>query len=102
MLLHNSISGWGCCLFVFWAEIGSGMAIQKIRYRKLSLSMHADEKYRSLSSPTPNAKTLWIHLLTGPHTDLIPGVSRAGEMAIAEELGWDLKGFREAFREISS
>jgi len=40
-----------------------------------------------------------MFLLTGPQTSNIPGLFRAGEMALAEELGWSLEGFREAFAE---
>jgi hypothetical protein len=62
--------------------------------------MWADAKFRALSSPMPSGKYLWIALLTGPHTTNLPGLFRIGEMALAEELGWPLEGFRQAFTEL--
>lgn len=62
--------------------------------------MHGDAKYRVLSRPRPNGQTLWTHLLHGPHTMSLPGLSLAGEAMLAEALGWDLKGFRNAFDEV--
>ena len=70
------------------------------RYRKIHVRMWGDEKFKSLSHPPPNGQSLWIYLLTGPHTGPIPGIFSAGEAAMAESLEWPLKGFREAFREV--
>jgi hypothetical protein len=72
------------------------------RYRAIHVKMYADEKFRALSKPKPNAQTLWVFLLTAPHTSSIPGLSTIGEAALAESLGWELEGFREAFAEVSS
>ena len=71
------------------------------RYRKVDVSIWGDSKFRALSSPKPNAKFLWFHLLTGQHTCAIPGLSRSGEAAMAEELGWPLPAFRRCWREIA-
>jgi hypothetical protein len=62
--------------------------------------MYADSSYRALSKPQPNGQSLWVYLLTGPHTTSIPGLSTAGEAAMAEALGWPLEGFRYAFGEV--
>jgi hypothetical protein len=70
------------------------------RYRKIDTRMWADAKFRALSSPPPTGKYLWIALLTGPYTTNLPGLFRVGEMALAEELGWTLEGFRKAFVEL--
>ena len=70
------------------------------RYRKIDTRMWGDGKFRNLSSPAVSGKYLWIFLLTGPHTTNLPGLFRAGEMAMAEELGWSLEGFREGFGEL--
>lgn len=70
------------------------------RYRKIDTRMWGDGKFRNLSSPVVSGKYLWIFLLTGPHTTNLPGLFRAGEMALAEELGWSLEGFREGFAEL--
>ena len=49
----------------------------------------------------PSGQGLWFFLLTGPHTGPIPGLFRAGRAAMAEELGWPLEAFDEAFQEVS-
>lgn len=69
-------------------------------YRRVSIRMWGDAKFRALSVPPPNAQTLWFYLLTGEHTIAIPGVVRAGEAALAESLGWPLPAFRKVFAEI--
>lgn len=70
------------------------------RYRKIDLKMWADAKFRQLSKPQPNAQFLWLYLLTGPFTTIIPGVIIAGPAAMAEALGWSLRLFKQAFDEI--
>jgi hypothetical protein len=72
------------------------------RFRKVSCSTYGDAKFRALSSPQPCGKFLWLYLLTGPHTSPIPGLSVAGEAAMAEALGWPRPKFRQAFEEISA
>ena len=67
-------------------------------YRTILVRMWGDEKFNRLSPLPPSGAALWIYLLTGPHSNQI-GFFRAGEMTLAEELGWDLKAFRKAFRE---
>lgn len=62
--------------------------------------MYADRKFTDLSKPQPSAQWLWVYLLTGPHTTIIPGVSCIGEAGLAESLGWDVEAFREVFREV--
>lgn len=69
-------------------------------HRKIDIRIHGDEKYRRLSKPQPNGRTLFEHLLYGPHTDSMPGLSVAGARGMAEALGWELEGFREAFGEV--
>ena len=71
------------------------------RYRKIEVRTWSDEKFRALSPVQPSGQGLWFFLLTGPHTGPIPGLFRAGRAAMAEELGWPLEAFDEAFREVS-
>ena len=71
------------------------------RYRRVHIRLWGDQKFRELSAPPPNAQTLWLYLLTGPHTGVVPGLSHVGEAALAEGLGWPVKGLREAFHEIA-
>lgn len=73
-----------------------------MRYRKVSVRVWADDRFMRLSAPQPNAQSLFFYLLTGPHTNCIPGVIMAGEASLAEALGWPIEGFREAFRELLS
>jgi uncharacterized phage protein (TIGR02220 family) len=68
------------------------------KYRKISTRIYADARFRALSSPNPCGQSLFIHLLI--RYPIIPGIIISGEAALAEELGWDVKGFREAFREV--
>ncbi len=72
------------------------------RYRKIHVPMYADGKFTSLSKPQPNAQSLWMYILTGPHTSIIPGLSCIGAAALAESLDWEPEAFRKAFLEISS
>lgn len=75
--------------------------VEKRRYRKIQTRMYADEKFLELSAPDPNGQSLWLYLLTGPHTTAVPGLFSAGEAQLAEALGWPLAGFRKAWNEIA-
>jgi hypothetical protein len=72
------------------------------RYRKIKVRTWGDEKFRRLSAPPPNGQFLWFHLLTGPHTTAIPGLSSIGEAGLSEALGWPLKAFRRCWREVEA
>ncbi len=67
------------------------------RYRKIDVRVWGDERFRRLST---SAQMLWFFLLTGPHTTSLPGLSRASEVALADEIGWTPKAFRDAFAEV--
>lgn len=71
-------------------------------YAKVDVRIWNDRKVKSLSPIQPCGQGLWIHLLVSEHRTSLPGVLRVGESALAEELGWSLEAFREAFREASS
>lgn len=70
------------------------------RYRKVDVRVHADKRVQRLSRPQPNGYSLWMYLLTCPFSTSIPGLFKAGESALAEDIGWELEGFRKAFREV--
>lgn len=72
------------------------------RYRKIEVRIWADEKFRALSPLPPSGQSLWLFLLTGPHTGPIPGLFRSGKLALAEELGWSSKAFSKAFAELEA
>lgn len=62
--------------------------------------MWGDAKFRSLSAPKPNARDLWIFLLTGPHNTAVPGLFALGEAAMAEAMGWPLAATKACLAEI--
>lgn len=70
------------------------------RYRKIEIGTWADSKFKALSKPQPNAQSLWIYLLTGPHTNSIPGVFVAGKATLSESLEWDFEVFGKVFQEL--
>jgi len=66
-------------------------------YRKIETRIWADPRLRQLSKPKPNAQTLWLHLLSGPHTRQIPGLSCVGPKQLCEQLDWPTSGGMKAF-----
>jgi hypothetical protein len=72
-----------------------------LRFSKVYRHTWIDRAFQRLSAPAPNGQTLWLRLLSGPELGVIPGIIRTGEAALAEAMGWPMKGFREAFQEVS-
>src|SRR3989304_5505212 len=72
------------------------------RYRKVKVAVWGDAKFRPLSAAPPNGQTLFLYLITSPYGGplWLPGVIVAGEAALAEGLGWPVKGFRKGFAEL--
>ena len=70
------------------------------RFRKIDLQIWADQRFRNLSRPQPNAQFLWIYLLSGEHTTPLPGLFVAGRAGLAEALGWKLNDFDRCFAEL--
>lgn len=68
-------------------------------YRKVKITMWDDPRFRALSALPPSGQSLFIYLLTGPFTGIIPGLFKAGRAAMAEELGWDGEAFDLALGE---
>jgi hypothetical protein len=75
---------------------------EKRRYRKVLCRMYGDDKFLQLSRPQPNGQSLWLYLITGPHTTSVPGLFQAGEAQLSEALWWPLRGFRSAWKEIEA
>lgn len=50
--------------------------------------MWGDERFRSLTQAQPNAQTLWMYILTGPHNRGLPGLYNVGAGEMSEVLGW--------------
>jgi hypothetical protein len=78
------------------------MAKEQRRYRKVQCRMYGDSKFLQLSRPQPNGQSLWMYLITGPHTTSVPGLFQAGEAQLSEALWWPLRGFRAAWKEIEA
>lgn len=68
-------------------------------YRKVKITMWNDSKFRALSALPASGQSLFIYLLTGPYTGIIPGLFKAGRAAMAEELNWDIEAFDLALGE---
>jgi hypothetical protein len=71
-------------------------------YRRVSVRMWGDEKFRQLTPIQPSGQALWLYLLTGPHTGQIPGVFVAGRAALAEALDWELEDFDRCAAELTA
>jgi hypothetical protein len=71
------------------------------RYRRVSLQTWGDKKFRELSKPAPNGQTLWLFLITGPHTSAIPGLLHVGQAGLAESLAWPLSALRRCWQEVT-
>jgi hypothetical protein len=61
-----------------------------------------DAGFRKLSRPAPNARDLFLYLLTTQHATQIPGLISLGESAMAEDLEWPLAGLRKALVELET
>jgi hypothetical protein len=68
--------------------------------RPIDTRTWGDGKFRSLSQAGPNAQTLWFFLLTGRHTNQLPGLWEIGAAAAAEILGWQPGDVVTCFREL--
>jgi len=72
------------------------------RYRKIHVKIWASPDFLALSAPKPNARDLFFHLLTGPHTTAIPGLFSSGPAALAESIGWPIMSWKRCFHEIET
>jgi hypothetical protein len=75
---------------------------RKAPYRKVLIRTWTDQKFTRLSPLPASGQSLWLYLLTGPFTRGIPGVVRAGRMAMAESLNWSQDDFDRCFDEIAA
>lgn len=71
-------------------------------YSQVQRRIWADKRFRSLSKPEPNARDLFLYLLTTPRATPIPGLIVMGEPALAEELEWPLKGVQRCIAELET
>lgn len=76
-------------------------AAEKGLYRRVEVRTWGDEKFNRLSRIPPSGQSLWLFLLTGPHTGSLPGLFRAGRLSMSEDLEWLPERFDESFEELS-
>ena len=69
-------------------------------YRRVSVAMWGDAKVRAMTPIPACGQGLWVHLLCGEATGVIPGLIRVGRAALAEQLGWSDEAFAKAFGEV--
>jgi len=69
------------------------------RYRKVSTVIWNDAKFRSLSA---EAQLLFLFMMTHPHMTSLGAMRTTVEGLCAEHGKWNIKAFREAFREVLS
>jgi hypothetical protein len=70
-------------------------------YRRLPVRLWGDGRFVALSPLQPSGQSLYLFLLTGPHTVALPGVCSVGRAALAEALGWSPETFDAAFQELA-
>jgi hypothetical protein len=77
------------------------MASAKRRYRNIECGMWDSPDFLSLSAPKkPTAQWLWLYLLTGPCTGIIPGLFRFSIAETAERFGWSAKEISSCLDEL--
>lgn len=81
-----------------WTNQG-GIVSNRI-FRVVEVEVWQSPDFRQLSAPPANAQTLWLYLLTGTRTSIIPGAIVARRAVLADDLRWDMEAFDEAFDEV--
>lgn len=70
-------------------------------YRRIDIRVHGDARVRRLTKPQPNGQTLWMYLLTGPHTaNGLPGLFSISRADLAARLGWAEEALCSTWNEI--
>lgn len=72
------------------------------RYRKVDVRIWLDESFCRLTPSPPCGQTLWLYLITNPSTTNVPGLYRAGEGAMTDDLKWSVDAVHAAFDEIAA
>jgi hypothetical protein len=71
------------------------------RYRRFNCRTWIDPRFRRLSKMRPSGQGLYVYLKTNLSTTNIPGLYRAGEAQLAEELEWPLQAFQKCWAEVA-
>lgn len=69
-------------------------------YSRVQRRIWTDARFRKLSKPAPNARDLFLYLLTTPSATQVPGLIALGESAMAEDLEWPVAGLRKCLAEL--
>lgn len=69
-------------------------------YSRVTRRMWGDEHFLRLSAPKPNARDLWIYLLTGKRCTKIPGLLDVGVLGLADDLKWPAAATKKCLAEI--
>lgn len=69
-------------------------------YSAVKRRLWTDARFRALSKPEPNARDMFLYLLTTPAATQIPGLLAIGEAAMADDLDWPVEGVRAALAEL--
>jgi hypothetical protein len=73
-------------------------------FKMIETRIWTDEKFVKLTRVRPSGQSLFLYLLSGPHTlqpSMMPGVFRVSRAALAEALDWSIDEFDACFGEIS-
>lgn len=69
-------------------------------YSPVDVQTWGDRRFRSLTHAQPNAQTLWMYLLTGPHNRGLPGIYETDAATIAQKLQWQPGDVVAVFKEL--
>lgn len=72
------------------------------KYSKVERKVWRDEKFRELSAPPPNARDMWLYLLTCDSQDAFPGLYVLRLAVAADDLQWSVEDVRRVLAEIPS
>jgi len=72
------------------------------RYTSVYQQIWYSNSFRSLGKIPPSPHTLFIFILTGPHTTSLPGLYRIGPGYISDVLKWNLTEVHKAIKQLSS
>jgi hypothetical protein len=70
------------------------------RHNRFPVATWRDPTFRALSVSKPNARTLYLYLLTGPHLEGVPGLFVLNDAAVAQYLGWPVDTVRPQLTEV--
>jgi len=71
-------------------------------YSKVVRDLWGDDRFKALSPLRASGQALWLHLLTGPHVTVMPGLfPHLGIGVLSDRLGWSPGDVKRCWREIA-